>query len=79
MKPFLIFPLLRLTGLGALAMGPGTQAQAISQAVDPSDSMIRDAFARQGIRFTGAEATRIRVAVVYFVTPVGKITEKNMQ
>lgn len=77
MKPFLIFPLLRLTGLGALAMGPGTQA--ISQAVDPSDSMIRDAFARQGIRFTGAEATRIRVAVVYFVTPVGKITEKNMQ
>ncbi len=63
MKPFLIYPLLGLAGLNALGNGPGTQTQAVSQTVDPSDSLIRDAFARQGIRITGAEGARIRANV----------------
>ena len=63
MQPVLLLPLLSFASLTAFGKGPGTQVQAISQSADPSHSQIRDAFARQGIRISMAEAASIRANV----------------
>ncbi|MBL0210051.1 MAG: hypothetical protein IPQ13_03920 [Holophagaceae bacterium] len=67
MKSVLLLPLLGLAILGAPGKGAGHQAQAIFQGAASSDSQIRDAFAKQGIRLTTAEAASIRANVLLAV------------
>lgn len=67
MKPTLIFPLLGLAAFGAPGNSSGPQAQAIFQGAASGDSEIRNAFARQGIRITPAEAAGIRANVLQAV------------
>ena len=64
MKSLLVPAMLGLAGFGLLPSGSAAQPQAISRDGDLSDSQVREAFAKQGIRLNSAEVSRIRANVL---------------